>query len=254
MRCKNCGWPNKPSETKCVKCGSPLDAEQPVMEAGDSFDRSARADGEGLTKTVMESEVFGDYNREVAKPTVPVEPSDENVCPKCNYPLRPGATKCPNCHNVIDNTTSSDDSVTYHRYPTRMASANPSPEEAPAPTRKQPEGTRKLRGTINPYMMDYEAEPVFMLQPLQRMNERKVPEIAEFEGREVVLNRDNTEPGNGSITSHEQAIITCSDGHWFIENRSEEQTTFVLAAKQIELHDGDIILLGNRLFKFQEQK
>ena len=75
----------------------------------------------------------------------------------------------------------------------------------------------------------------------------------DFEGSEVILTRDNTEPGNQSITSHEQAIITYVEGHWYIEDRSEQKTTFVQAAKKIELHDGDIILLGNRLFEFKEQ-
>ena len=27
MRCKNCGWPNKPNETTCVKCHTPLVAD-----------------------------------------------------------------------------------------------------------------------------------------------------------------------------------------------------------------------------------
>ena len=80
------------------------------------------------------------------------------------------------------------------------------------------------------------------------------PVEIELEEGEAVLTRDNTEPGNPSITSKEQALVTFSDGHWYIENRSEQSTTFVLANKKIELHDGDIILLGNRMFEFTEQK
>ena len=103
-------------------------------------------------------------------------------------------------------------------------------------------------------MMDYQQEPAFVLQPVQRMNERKPVEAVELEGSEVILSRENTEPDNPSITSQEQAVVTHSEGKWFIEDRSEQKTTFVQATKKIELHDGDIILLGNRLFEFKEQK
>ena len=54
------------------------------------------------------------------------------------------------------------------------------------------------------------------------------------------------------LTSRQQAIVTRIDGRWYIEDKSEQKTTFVQAAKRIELHDGDIILLGNRLFEFHE--
>ncbi len=32
MRCKNCGWPNKPNERVCVKCHAPLSADDDSME------------------------------------------------------------------------------------------------------------------------------------------------------------------------------------------------------------------------------
>ena len=85
------------------------------------------------------------------------------------------------------------------------------------------------------------------------MNERKPIEPFELEGVEVILTRDNTEPGNPTISSKEQAVITHAEGHWYIEDASDQKTTFVQAAHKMELHDGDIILLGNRLFKFTEQ-
>ena len=101
-------------------------------------------------------------------------------------------------------------------------------------------------------MMNLEMEPTFVLKPLKRMNERHELEEREYEGSEVLLNRANTEDNNPSITSREQAVVTRVDGRWYIEDRSEQKTTFVQAAKRIELHEGDIILLGNRLFEFHE--
>ena len=113
-------------------------------------------------------------------------------------------------------------------------------------------GTGGYRGTVNPYMMNMDLEPSFVLKPIKRTNERHDLEELEFEGKSVTLNRDNTEANNASITSREQAIITNVDGHWYIEDKSEQKTTFVQAANRIELNDGDLILLGNRLFEFHE--
>ena len=59
MRCKNCGWPNKPNEKVCVKCHAPLEAdnEEVYNESGrgNSF-----AGEQQLNKTVMEQEIFPD--------------------------------------------------------------------------------------------------------------------------------------------------------------------------------------------------
>lgn len=256
MRCKNCGWPNKPNETTCVKCGSPLDAEPQGMnsiEDNNGFQSNqVAADGDGLKKTVMEVSAFGPS---VNQPE-PVTPTvAETVCPKCGYPMRSDATKCPNCNfssNSYQPNSSSTEKNVYKRRPTRLEQE---PEEEPVlkQTRKVNLGGGKFNGTINPYMMNYQEEPAFLLQPIQRMNERKPVEAVEMEGSEVTLTRDNTEPGNPTISSKEQAKISHIDGHWFIEDMSEQKTTFIQAAHKTELHDGDIILLGNRLFEFKEQ-
>lgn len=47
-------------------------------------------------------------------------------------------------------------------------------------------------------------------------------------------------------------MVSQENGHWYIEDASDQKTTFVQAARKTELHDGDIILLGNRLFEFHE--
>lgn len=108
------------------------------------------------------------------------------------------------------------------------------------------------RGTVNPYMMNMDLEPSFMLKPVKRTNERHELEEIEFEGKSVSLNRSNIEENNVSITSREQAVITNVDGHWYIEDKSDQKTTFVQAGKRVEISDGDLILLGNRLFEFHE--
>ena len=76
----------------------------------------------------------------------------------------------------------------------------------------------------------------------------------EFDKKQVVLRRDNTEPGNSSITSKEQAVLTFENGVWYVEDKSSFQTTFVRAGRRLQLQDGDIILLGDRKFVFKTKK
>ena len=261
MRCKNCGWPNKPNETVCSKCGSPLESEPLSVDYEAAGAPLPVRDGGGLKKTLPESAVFGGIPHDDVQES-PSNTVKETVCPKCGYPLRPDTVKCPNCSYVISGSQqpqrepvqNQGASPAYQRHPTRMVDEDSPAAKTPVSTRKVSSGRGPLGGTINPYMMDYQQEPAFVLQPVQRMNERKPVEAVELEGSEVILSRENTEPDNPSITSQEQAVVTHSEGKWFIEDRSEQKTTFVQATKKIELHDGDIILLGNRLFEFKEQK
>lgn len=255
MRCKNCGWPNKPNETVCVKCGSSLESEPQVAvtysNGGDDHTQSQVEGGDGLKKTVMESQVFGPS---VESPVLEAPTVSETVCPKCGYPMRSDALKCPNCNYDVSSSSNVKSQTGYQRRPTRMA-IEPAPEVEELVLKKTRKATESggFSGTINPYMMNYQAEPAFVLEPIQRMNERKPVMPVEFEGHEVLLTRDNTEAGNPTISSKEQATMSFSDGHWSIEDLSDQKTTFVQANHKIELHDGDIILLGNRLFKFKEQ-
>ena len=72
-----------------------------------------------------------------------------------------------------------------------------------------------------------------------------------YEGNTIILNRDNTDPKNSTITSQEQASLTFENGKWSIEDKSEYKTTFVQAVRKIELQQGDLILLGNQLYRFE---
>ena len=221
MRCKNCGWPNKPEATTCTKCGSPLESTEQVGQYTDSH--------VALKKTVSEQDAFGG---QVAQP---------NICPKCSYPLRPGSTKCPNCQTDISEVPQQPPS-SVNEGQKRMAPRRPTVLNAP-----------KFNGTVNVWTEGgIGVVPSFVLSPVKRNGERHDPEDVELEGEEVALNRENTDPNNMSITSRTQAVITRKDDQWYIEDKSEQKTTFVQARTPQPLHDGDIILLGNRLFVFHE--
>ena len=75
-----------------------------------------------------------------------------------------------------------------------------------------------------------------------------------FEGSEVMLNRKNTEPDNRTITSKEQAVVVNEGGKWYIENRSEYGSTLIFANRRMEIQSGDVIMLGDRRFKFESEE
>lgn len=220
MRCKNCGWPNRPEETICSKCGSPLEANSlpPIASVPSNSNQ-----------TVREGDVFGGV-------------SQPNICSKCGYPLRPGLQKCPNCNTDLGQVSHAS-----------LDSQEP-PINSSRPIRRPTVvGAPNIHGTVNVWTEGaIGLTPSFILSPVKRNGERRQPDEIELEGESVVLNRDNTDPGNLSITSRVQATITRKDDKWFIEDKSEQKTTFVQASTPQELHDGDIILLGNRLFIFHE--
>ena len=88
------------------------------------------------------------------------------------------------------------------------------------------------------------------LQPISLSGEREMAEEVYEEGAEVFLSRRNTVPHDKSIDDEEQACLFFSDGHWFIEDRSSDNSTYVHAGAGIKLEPGDIIKMGERLFEF----
>ena len=245
MRCKNCGWPNKPDAKICVKCHAPLDNQSvPNHNSSPSAPYSGKME-DSLKKTVLEQQVFGmqkNLNEQGNRPDSQQEA--KSICPKCGYPLRPGVDKCPNCNFLLNQADKlserESDQMQEETPPKRRTRMNDEQEK------------RKMRGTYNPYMMNISEDSSFSLLPVKRINERRDFSELEYSGDKVVLTRENTEADNASITSHEQAVITHEDGRWYLKDLSELKTTFVQANHKIELHDGDVILLGNRLFEFHD--
>lgn len=98
-------------------------------------------------------------------------------------------------------------------------------------------------------------EPVYVpycsLKPLAHEGETTgVPAKREYENSQVILNRQNTDPENYSITSHQQALLVFENGKWYIEDKSAYKTTYIRVTKKTELQNGDIVVLGDREFEF----
>lgn len=248
MRCKNCGWDNPNGVTTCEKCNSPLDFG---YEERNSYSPTPNYGPRDLRKTVMETDVFGSNSMEGQNNEV-----STLTCPECGYPLRQNVTICPQCNRPIVRNFENPGHYrqTVIEQPAAPTIQAPSSQPAYAPQQSVAKhAPQSIKGTVNPYLESVQEEPSFTLVPIARANEKKVPEANQFEGAAVTLTRENTEKDNPTITSSEQAEITFEHEKWYIQDKSTQKTTFVCAKNKIELEDGDIILLGTRLFEFHKQ-
>jgi hypothetical protein len=94
-------------------------------------------------------------------------------------------------------------------------------------------------------------KPKCRLTIVPEEDELEVPAANEYEGASIILTRENTEANNRTITSKEQAELICEDGKWFVLNKSELGSTYLEANRKLEIQQGDIIVLGDRRFKFE---
>ena len=136
-------------------------------------------------------------------------------CNNCGYPVINGMHICPNCLAEM-------------------------PDKILAP----------LSIEEDAYEYNEDEIPICSLRPISLLNEREMPEEVYEDGAEVYLSRQNTVPHDKSIDDEEQACLFFSDGHWFIEDRSRDNSTYVHAGAGIKLEPGDIIRMGDRLFEF----
>lgn len=232
MRCKNCGWDNPVGKSRCEKCNVPLSGSMIDSEVSFSQHPPVEETGFRPDKTVYEEEVF----REEASAGA------GRKCEKCGYPLRPGQSRCPECETETKEVE----------------------KEAYCPQCGQ-----ALRGATNfcpncghslisrPEKKEFGRKTVLpgrrfrcSLTLIPEEKEHLEPQTLDFSGEEIILNRDNTEPDNNTITSQEQAVLIYENKKWYIQDRSSLKTTYVYAGDKVELHSGDIIVLGDRKFEF----
>ncbi len=266
MRCKNCGWENAEGSQNCEKCNAPLHGA--MTDYANVYDRQHAAQhghhshDEQLKATVRDSAVFG--TQEAEAPT---------VCRNCGYEMAPGTASCPMCG-----------------HPAQAAAAEPAPtvvQQQPQAFRQQPQafqqqqqafqrpqaqthkcprcgadlmpgarfchncGHTLRQGTVNAW--DDPVNVIYCtLRPIAWSKEDKEYEPVTYSGESIVLNRENTDPNNQTITSAEQALLTYDGKDWYIEDKSEAKSTMIRITKKTKLESGDIIALGNRLFEFKD--
>lgn len=285
MICKFCGLNNADDAAFCSRCGSPLqNAQQPVSH----FSSSSVSDDDKKTvrmnKPAEQSEQ--PMNQRVCKCGYPILPGMEE-CPLCHTPVvdvEGNAKKTVVVNNSVQptikeetvnrRTISDQEYSASKRTETFLESQQALKRTTYSEDTSQPESNAKkmervvspsqsdgyvCKKTVNIYQQSPKPRPVeelphFTLEPLKRDDEMMFDlEKCRFETAQVVLNRQNTDPENSSITSRQQAIMSFEDGKWYIEDRSSFKTTFIRVTKKTELQEGDIIVLGNRAFKFSKK-
>lgn len=240
MRCKNCGWENPDGLTKCEKCHSNLSdatpAHKPTTPVSDR-----------MKSTVAEGVVFSD----------PTPVSSPKTCPKCGYPISESSTSCPNCNFELQVAPTARQTV---KCISCGADIEPSAKFCPScgvPMKaEKPQPHRIQRSAMSTVMCGPVSGPqsnnkFCTLKPIAWEGEDVNYNPITYSGDTIILNRSNTDANNNSITSREQAVLTCEDGEWYIENRSDLRTTFIRVNGRIKLTSGDIIVLGNREFEFK---
>lgn len=224
MRCQFCGWDNPVGKENCEKCNKPLIAEErsdQVHQSATGHDKPTNRipqEGSAALKATVREGNTGRNNLTI----------DTNACPECGYPLE--NAQCGQCGYTVQELESKveEPKVVHHK------SAIAGGKQTVRPKRKG------------------EKEGRFILTPISEDDGCPEGNLLEFNDNLVALNRDNTDPKNSTITSQEQALIKCENGKWQIEDRSEYKTTFVQASRPIELQSGDLILLGNQLYRFDD--
>jgi hypothetical protein len=197
-----------------------------------------------------------------AHQAMPQVPKGAKPCPQCGYPVMGDFTNCPSCGAAIEQPAQKvtnvqnlvkteapqadveiDEHVTCQNCGAEVSLdftfCPKCGERIHLPTIKV-----KRRNAATPQ------QPKCSLTLIPEEDEQIKAKVNAYEGASVILNRNNTEDSNRTITSKEQAELTCEDGKWFIQNRSELHSTCIEANRPMELQPGDIIVLGDRRFQF----
>lgn len=187
-------------------------------------------------------------------------PDGSQKCEKCNAPLQGvgGSSNVDYGHSTIREDIPFEKPQTsktvYDGTIVDAPEAPQQPQPAPQPT-PQPASV-DFGGTINPYagVSGYTPISHCVLKPVIFPGEdlRDVPKEVNLKGNHTELNRQLLDPDNNTITSKVQAVLTCKDGKWYIQDQSAQKTTYVYAGEPVPLKTGDIILMGNRTFVFEE--
>lgn len=239
MRCRNCGWENDLGAFKCDKCNAPLNGSMVDNRSILNVQREEEPSDSSLNKTVRECDA---------------QQADDLLakCPECGYPYSPDRA-CPNCgHSGADKPAQKVQKRQNHPHSEGLVKCPACNEMVPSKFKFCANCGQPFKmGTVNPW-----AKPQHVascsLTPVAWDDEEEMPEPIKYSGNAIVLNRDNTDPNNNSITSREQAVLTYEDGAWYIEDKSQMQTTYLHISKKLKLEDGATIILGNRRFVFKK--
>ena len=281
MRCNNCGWDNAPGSSVCVKCGHPLQSGEPQYQdpykgvnvpnynGGEGAPRPTVLNSQRAEPTPRPTRIVNSadlQNQAAMKATVAQAPKS---CPHCGYPVVGDFTSCPNCGSSLNAA------ITAIQQPVEPAvekKANQLELDIAEEVKCDKCGSMvsidfsfcpkcgerihlpTVRAIIHkPTPAPEPPKPKCHLTIIPEEGERTEAVKNDYEGDSIILNRENTEQDNRTITSKEQAELICEDGKWYVLNRSELGSTYLEANRKLALEPGDIIVLGDRRFKFETE-
>ena len=230
----DCGYPLLPGMQVCPKCHQPV--------AGAATPPPPPPPISDAKKTMV-----------ISNPTQPVQESGPKVTERFASPNQGGSN--PKKTERFVTPGNSEGTIDMPQNPNPGSSAKKT-ERFVSPG-YQSAGVNKKTVNIHqvPTKAPQETQPVITprcsLKPLARTGETtELPAKHDFENAKVVLNRQNTDPENLSITSKQQAVLTFENGKWYIEDKSAYKTTYIRVTQKTELHNGDIVAMGDREFEF----
>lgn len=181
-------------------------------------------------------------------------PDGSQKCEKCNAPFSGGA--CSQDYDVHSTIRESIPFEPQKPVGTIIEEPETAGQEGAQPQKSQTAPTVNFGGTVNPYagMGGFVPVPRCILKPVIFPGEdaRYAPQQVNLKGDYNELNRQRLDPDNNTITSKVQAALSFKDGKWYIQDSSAQKTTYVYAGEPIEVKSGDIILMGNRTFVFEQ--
>lgn len=191
-------------------------------------------------------------------------------CASCGYQNVSHASKCIKCNEPLSNasstkTDSSSQDVEVKKTVIGKA-ANPADfidsqnSGQPAATNAQESSvtpakkaaSEEIRGTINPWNQA-RYETIEFVPVAREGQEAQAPATFKSDVKEVVLNRENLDSDNPTITRNAQAALKYDNGSWKLEDKSSSGT-FIKISKDHTLSDGDQILMGDRIFTVRLKK
>lgn len=244
IRCNNCGWSNTNSNVRCEKCNAPLKGS--MVDIPKPEPESPPSEPNYYPPTQAGQSATGGF----------LDQHNVKNCPYCGYPNSIDTQLCINCKKSLIFGQVNDPIINKEKEV--VVPENDDIQKIYTLDKKGKMirviegdganlGQQIIKGTVDPYRQIKEVK--CYLEPIvDGENNNKV--LIECIGTNLKLNREGLEPGNNTITSKNQAVINYSNGKFTLEDKSEQQTTFIQLNKPHILSNGDIILMGNRKFRF----
>ncbi|HRI78936.1 MAG TPA: FHA domain-containing protein [Cyclobacteriaceae bacterium] len=222
IRCPNCSFFNEDDAEKCERCNESLGRGPTNLRQGTHL-----GSGNNEKKTQIGANSSGPF---LDAPSGPVSPKRMIICQNCNYPNIASATICANCNQSL--------------------LTSPEKEKAPTapPIQSTTGNTRPPQKTVRLEQIQVGNE-----QSTQgfRLTEEGKKQSLEFRQASTDLNRDGLDKNNMTISSEVHATFEFIDGQWFISDKSSNQATFVQVKGKIPITGDTVIILGNKMYRFE---